>query len=93
MKNPPTSIRQRLMRDKKMQQDIATNDITKKYLEEVRNKELARMRSQKVNEYDRVVKNVFKPKPSEQKGMELRQQISRLSHEPRERKPHANYLD
>jgi len=28
-----------------MHADIATNDITKKYLEEVRNKELARMRN------------------------------------------------
>lgn len=68
---PVTTIRQRIARDQKIQKDIATNDITKKYLADMRNKELALIRNSKINEYDKVVKEVFKPRPSEYKGAEL----------------------
>ena len=46
---------------------------------------MGRVQSHKVLEYDKIVKDIFKPKANQKKEQEMQTMISKLSHKPRDR--------
>ena len=71
---------------------MRNSGFSKKYRDEQRNKELARVRSQKVVEYDKIIKEVFGPKASPTKADELKILKNQLTTQVRAKQPYQNYL-